>query len=214
MCGIKHHGHEHQDHATRPASGGHDLAMMGVLLHVIGDAANNLGVIIAALVIWLARYEGRYYADPGTSMGIAIMIILSSFPLGKFVCQSAVTVTNSVVKVRRSGLILLESSPDEVDPREVKGALEKVRDLIPTVHVFWWFEWLIHYILDIWRSLDTRPSHLAVEPAENASICTYCCLRVLDGSIPGDDQGYQKMFPRIWNSFGNSPAGTRSGDRL
>ena len=129
--------------------------MMGVLLHVIGDAANNLGVIIAALVIWLARYEGRYYADPGTSMGIAIMIILSSFPLGKFVCQSAVTVTKSVVKVRRSGLILLESSPDEVDPKVVKGALEKVRDLIPTVYVFWRTEWLIHPILDIWRSLDT-----------------------------------------------------------
>lgn len=70
--------------------------MMGVLLHVIGDAANNLGVIIAALVIWLARYEGRYYADPGTSMGIAIMIILSSFPLGRFICQPAVTVTENM----------------------------------------------------------------------------------------------------------------------
>lgn len=55
--------------------------MMGVLLHVLGDAANNLGVMAAALVIWFARYDGRYYADPGTSMGIAVMIILSSFPL-------------------------------------------------------------------------------------------------------------------------------------
>jgi zinc transporter 1 len=56
--------------------------MMGVLIHVLGDAANNVGVIIAALVIWKAKYEGRYYADPAVSMAIAIVILLSSLPLG------------------------------------------------------------------------------------------------------------------------------------
>jgi Co/Zn/Cd efflux system component len=56
--------------------------MMGVLLHVLCDAANNLGVMAAALVIWFAKYDGRYYADPGVSIGIALMIILSSIPLG------------------------------------------------------------------------------------------------------------------------------------
>lgn len=55
-----------------------------MLLHVMGDAANNLGVMAAALVIWLTQYEGRYYADPGTSMGIGIMIILTSLPLSMF----------------------------------------------------------------------------------------------------------------------------------
>lgn len=58
--------------------------MMGVMIHVIGDAVNNIGVIIAAAVIWKAHYEGRFYADPGVSMGIAIMILLSSLPLGIF----------------------------------------------------------------------------------------------------------------------------------
>lgn len=56
--------------------------MMGVLIHVLGDATNNLGVIIAALVVWKAKYEGRYYADPAVSMAIAIVILLSSLPLG------------------------------------------------------------------------------------------------------------------------------------
>ena len=55
--------------------------MMGVLLHVIGDATNNVGVIIAA-VIWKARYNARFYADPGVSVAIAFMILLSSMPLG------------------------------------------------------------------------------------------------------------------------------------
>ncbi|OJJ84836.1 putative di-, tri-valent inorganic cation transporter [Aspergillus glaucus CBS 516.65] len=101
---------------------GRDLGMMGVLLHVMGDAANNLGVMAAALVIWHTHYEGRYYADPGTSMGIGIMIILTSLPL-----------------MRYSGHILLESLPNGVSVDDVKHDLE----LIPGV--------LAIHELHIWR---------------------------------------------------------------
>lgn len=78
--------HPHKDHrhisSKTPKSSGHDLGMMGVMIHVIGDAINNIGVIIAAAVIWKADYGGRFYADPGVSMGIAFMILLSALPLG------------------------------------------------------------------------------------------------------------------------------------
>lgn len=57
--------------------------MMAVLMHIAGDAINNIGVIIAAAVIWKANYDGRFYADPAVSMGIAIMITLSGLPVGK-----------------------------------------------------------------------------------------------------------------------------------
>ncbi|KAL3475282.1 cation efflux family-domain-containing protein [Aspergillus californicus] len=80
-AGTKHLDHKHLTHKEVPVFGGHDLGMMGVLLHVMGDAANNLGVMVAALVIWLTQYEARYYADPATSLGIATMIIVSAFPL-------------------------------------------------------------------------------------------------------------------------------------
>lgn len=66
------------------ASHGRDLGMMGVLIHVLGDAANNVGVIISALVIWLAHYDGRYYADPAVGMGIAVMIFISSISLSMY----------------------------------------------------------------------------------------------------------------------------------
>jgi zinc transporter 1 len=56
---------------------------MGVFIHIMGDCANNLGVIIAGLVIWLADYHGRYYADPAVSMAIAVMIFCSSLPLSR-----------------------------------------------------------------------------------------------------------------------------------
>lgn len=83
--------------------------MMGVLFHVIGDACNNVGVIIAALVIWLTTPESRFYADPGISMAIAIMILVTSIPL-----------------VKNSGKILMQSAPKGVNIDDVKHDLEKV----------------------------------------------------------------------------------------
>ncbi|KAF7179305.1 hypothetical protein CNMCM7691_008238 [Aspergillus felis] len=100
---------EHRHNVKSQAKKGHDLGMMGVFIHVLGDAANNLGVIIAALVIWKANYEGRYYADPAVSMAIAIVILLSSLPL-----------------VRKTGAILLQSAPLGVDPEDVKHDLEAI----------------------------------------------------------------------------------------
>lgn len=82
---------------------------MGVLIYVIGDAVNNVGVIIAALVIWRAEFNGRCYADPGVSMGIALLILLSSLPL-----------------VKNSGSILLESVPLGVSLDDIKHDLEKI----------------------------------------------------------------------------------------
>ncbi|KAJ6124931.1 hypothetical protein N7471_012248 [Penicillium samsonianum] len=108
------HGHGGHDHG--------DLGMMGVMIHVIGDAINNLGVMAAGLIIWLAApHAGRYYADPGVSMFIAILIILSSFPL-----------------MRRAGMILLESVPTGVDMCDVKHDLEKIKGVnsIHELHIW------------------------------------------------------------------------------
>ncbi|KAK7750794.1 hypothetical protein SLS62_007193 [Diatrype stigma] len=102
----------HTDHLhsnTKLQAPGRDLGMMGVLTHVIGDALNNIGVIIAALVIWLTSYDARFYADPGVSMGIALMILLSSLPL-----------------VKNSGKILMQSAPKGVDLDHVRHDLEKI----------------------------------------------------------------------------------------
>lgn len=77
-----HDNHRHNN--LQPSKRGHDLGMLGVLIHVIGDAANNVGVIISALVIWLTTYSARYYADPAVSMAIAIVILTTSIPLGAY----------------------------------------------------------------------------------------------------------------------------------
>lgn len=61
---------------------------MGVLLHVAGDAANNIGVVIAGAIIWKTSSSGRYYADPAVSMAIAFMIFFSSIPIGSSISHS------------------------------------------------------------------------------------------------------------------------------
>ncbi|KAI0871567.1 cation efflux protein [Hypoxylon argillaceum] len=119
---------EHRHTIVKLQAPGRDLGMMGVLVHVIGDALNNLAVIIAALVIWLTSSPTRFYADPGVSTAISILILVSAIPL-----------------VKNSGKILMQSAPRGVDLDDVKHDLEKIPG-IESVHE-----------LHIWR-LDQKKS--------------------------------------------------------
>ncbi|KAI5862002.1 cation efflux protein [Durotheca rogersii] len=131
---------EHRHTITTLQSPGRDLGMMGVLIHVLGDAANNVGVIAAALTVWLAApAPGRFYADPAVGAAIAAMILATSVPL-----------------VKNSGRILMQSAPHGVDLGDVKHDLEKIPG-IESVHE-----------LHIWR-LDQKKAiataHVVVSDA-------------------------------------------------
>ncbi|KAK1594205.1 cation diffusion facilitator family transporter [Colletotrichum navitas] len=88
---------------------GRDLGMLGVMIHVIGDAINNAGVIVAAVVIWKGSGDGRFYADPGVSLFIALTIIASAWPLCK-----------------RAGHVLMESTPSDVDLDDIRAEIIKM----------------------------------------------------------------------------------------
>jgi len=49
-----------------------DLGRRAVVQHVLGDAVNNVGVMIAALVMMLVKSKYRFYADPAMSVLIAM----------------------------------------------------------------------------------------------------------------------------------------------
>ncbi|KAK6543336.1 hypothetical protein TWF694_000088 [Orbilia ellipsospora] len=113
-----HHDHRHE---TSPAGdesshAHYDLGMMGILLHVIGDAINNVGVIVVAIAIWKAQGHAKYYADPVVSLFIAIMIFLGVLPL-----------------VKKTGTILLDTVPAGVNPQDVRYDLEQVPGVV-SVH--------------------------------------------------------------------------------
>ncbi|KAF6812237.1 cation diffusion facilitator family transporter [Colletotrichum sojae] len=96
--------------ATRPPQkAGRDLGMLGVMIHVLGDAINNAGVIVAAAVIWKGTGEARFYADPGVGLLIALTIMVSAWPL-----------------CRQAGHILLESAPPGVDIEELRAEAVRV----------------------------------------------------------------------------------------
>ncbi|KAG5931550.1 hypothetical protein E4U60_006009, partial [Claviceps pazoutovae] len=110
----RHYGHKHL--SVTPARPGKDLGLFGVFVHVVGDAINNVGVIIAALIIWRTDSPSRYYADPAVGVFIAIMIFLTALPLTK-----------------SSGSILLQIAPDGIDLGDVKHDIEMI-DGVHSVH--------------------------------------------------------------------------------
>ncbi|KAJ5612303.1 cation diffusion facilitator family metal ion transporter [Penicillium lagena] len=114
-----HTNHRHNN--IQPSKKGYDLGMLGVLIHVLGDAANNVAVIISALIIWLTKYPHRYYADPAVSMTIAIVILATSLPL-----------------VKKSGKILLESVPSGINLDDVKHDLETIPGIISVHELHVW----------------------------------------------------------------------------
>lgn len=89
--------------------------MLGVFIHVMGDALNNIGVIVAAVIVWKASGEGRYYADPAVGVFIALMILFSALPLAK-----------------KSGGFLLQTAPGNINLDDIKHDIEKVRDTLCT----------------------------------------------------------------------------------
>ncbi|CAO3595407.1 unnamed protein product [Absidia cylindrospora] len=113
------HNHQHVD-------GGH-LNMKGIFLHVLGDALGNIGVMAAALFIWLTPFSWRFYMDPAISLVIAIIIFTSAIPL-----------------VKATSFILLQGVPHSVKLDDVRESLLQ----IPGVYS-------VHE-LHIWQLSDTK----------------------------------------------------------
>jgi len=57
-------------------------------MHILGDVLNNIGVIVAALIIMFVKSDRRFYADPAISMFIAIMITAGALPLSLYIFTS------------------------------------------------------------------------------------------------------------------------------
>jgi solute carrier family 30 (zinc transporter), member 1 len=70
------HNHQHGQHSQG------SMNMRAVVLHVIGDALGNVGVILTGLIIWLSTWQYKFYCDPVISLIITVIIFSNSLPLG------------------------------------------------------------------------------------------------------------------------------------
>ncbi|KAK3945410.1 Zinc/cadmium resistance protein [Diplogelasinospora grovesii] len=120
---IQHH-HNKPKKSTGKSGHGHshgDMGMNAMILHVIGDALGNVGVIVTALVIWLTDWPGRFYADPTVSLFITLIILRSTIPL-----------TVATAK------ILLQATPESIDLNDVREDIQALPGVISCHHVHIW----------------------------------------------------------------------------
>ncbi|RDW87661.1 cation efflux protein [Coleophoma crateriformis] len=120
------HAEHNHNKPKKPSAGGHghshdDMGMNAMILHVIGDALGNVGVIVSALVIWLTTSPYRFYADPAVSLFITLIILKSCIPL-----------TSATAK------ILLQATPDHIDVNDIKEDIQDIPGVISCHHVHIW----------------------------------------------------------------------------
>ncbi|RFU28372.1 hypothetical protein B7463_g7986, partial [Scytalidium lignicola] len=120
-----HVSHNHNK-PKKASKGGHshshaDMGMNAMVLHVIGDALGNIGVIVSALIIWLTAWPGRFYADPAVSLFITIIILKSTIPL-----------TSATAN------ILLQATPDHIDVNDIKEDIQDIPGVVSCHHVHIW----------------------------------------------------------------------------
>lgn len=120
------HAKHNHNKPKKASKGGHghnhaDMGMNGMILHVIGDALGNVGVIVSALIIWLTNWSGRYYADPAVSLFITLIILKSAIPL-----------TSATAK------ILLQATPDHIDVQDIKEDIQELDGVLSCHHVHIW----------------------------------------------------------------------------
>lgn len=120
-----HHSHNHNK-PRKPGQSSHghnhgDMGMNAMILHVLGDALGNVGVIVTALVIWLTDWPGKYYADPAVSLFITLIILKSALPL-----------TFATSK------ILLQATPEGIEVQDIREDIESLPGIISCHHVHIW----------------------------------------------------------------------------
>jgi len=96
----------------------HSLNIRGAWLHLMTDAAGNVGVIVGGLMIWA---WGLAWADPVVSVLIGLLVIWSSWGL-----------------LKDSVGVLLEGTPGHIDVEAVRAALVEVEGVegVHDLHVW------------------------------------------------------------------------------
>ena len=96
----------------------HDLNIRGAFLHLAGDAAVSLGVVIAALI---AQRTGWRWLDPATGIAISLVILYSAWGLG-----------------RDSFNLAFDATPEGIDPAAVRAYLAGLPGVIDVHDLHIW----------------------------------------------------------------------------
>jgi len=137
------------------------MNMRAVLLHVIGDALGNVGVIATGLIIWLTSWSYKYYCDPAISLIITVIIFSSAMPL-----------------VRSASYILLQGVPTSVSLEDVREAILRVPGVM-SVHE-----------LHVWQLSESKivaSVHVLVKKSRKGRTATNATDSTASSQEPGVD---------------------------
>lgn len=118
------HAHDDNDHGHSHGHGGIDHNMWGLFLHFAGDVFTSLLVLVVGLLVYFFKQTDHpwvVYADPVASVLSSIVIFVSAVPL-----------------VRSCGLILLQSSPSDVDVQRLSGEILQVEGIVDLHELHVW----------------------------------------------------------------------------
>lgn len=95
-----------------------DVNIRGAFVHMVGDAVSSAGIIVAAILI---RLTGTTVWDAAVSILIGLMILWSSYGV-----------------LRESVNLLLEGTPEAIDPEAVTQSLGKIDGIYGVHHLHIW----------------------------------------------------------------------------
>lgn len=125
---LHHHSHD-------------DLNVRSAFLHVIGDAAASVGVIIGGLVIYFTHW---YVLDAVISIGIGFIIFWGAWRV-----------------LRESAHILLEGAPRGMKIAEVVDAIRTIEGVNDVHHLNIWT--ICSHILALSAHVDVKPEHKPIQ---------------------------------------------------
>jgi len=151
--GHSHGGHgsheeeeEDDEHGSHGGHGGHgrsgkNINVTAAFVHVVGDALQSVGVMIAAGLIWY-NPEWRI-ADPITTFVFSLLVLFTTTRL-----------------IKQSIGVLMEGVPEGIDPEAVESALSQVRG-VAEVHDL--------HIWSLSVGKPSLSVHLLTKPTDEAS---------------------------------------------
>lgn len=99
-------------------SRGNSLNMQGAYSHMLADAAGSVGAIVAGLAV---TFYDATWVDPVVSVFIAVLVIWTSWGL-----------------LRDTTHVLLEGTPDDIDPEAVEQRLTSAAGVSSVHHIHLW----------------------------------------------------------------------------
>ena len=129
-----------------------NLNVKGAFLHVLGDLLSSVGVIVAAILVYLFDLQ---QADPVISIAISVIILYGSYRI-----------------ISQSVYILLEFAPGNVNLAEVRNELLKVEGVVD-VHD--------HHARTLASGIYALSAHIQVmdQPLSTCSCVVHDCEQIL-----------------------------------